>query len=275
MNLIAKTEPRLPGMPTPPKRSLADVLAPLDQLAKASPSLIANHGARFESGNQLYELPRYLFIGPQGGDDAIRIGLFAGVHGDEPEGVHALVQFLRLLDEQPGLARGFCLFAYPICNPTGFEDRTRHARDGKDLNREFWRESHMPEVRLLQSELAAHCFHGIVSLHTDDSSHGFYGYARGATLTKHLIDPALKAAAEFLPLNGNSVIDGFRARNSVIRKGFTGVLSGPPETRPRPFEIILETPQAPPAYLKEAALVAALRSILVQYREFIAYAPNL
>ena len=275
MNLIAKTEPRLPGLPTAPKRSLADVLAPLDQLAKTSPSLIANHGARFESGNQLYELPRYLFIGPQGGDDAIRIGLFAGVHGDEPEGVHALVQFLRLLDQQPGLARGFCLFAYPICNPTGFEDRTRHARDGKDLNREFWRESHMPEVRLLQSELAAHCFHGIVSLHTDDSSHGFYGYAHGATLTKHLIDPALKAAAEFLPLNGNSVIDGFRARNSVIRKGFTGVLSGPPETRPRPFEITLETPQAPPAYLKEAAVVAALQTILLRYREFIAYAPNL
>ena len=34
-----------------------------------------------------YELPRYLFIGPKGGDDTIRVGLFAGIHGDEPEGV--------------------------------------------------------------------------------------------------------------------------------------------------------------------------------------------
>ena len=37
----------------------------------------------------------------------------------------------------------------------------------------------------------------------------------------------------------------------------------------------LETPFAPPNYLKEAALLAALRSILVHYSQFIAYAPNL
>jgi hypothetical protein len=53
------------------------------------------------------------------------------------------------------------------------------------------------------------------------------------------------------------------------------VLSAAPKVRPRPFEITLETPQAAPNYLKEAALVAALRSILARYREFIAYAPNL
>ena len=45
-----------------------------------------------------YELPRYLFIGPKGGDDMIRVGLFAGIHGDEPEGVHALIQFLTVLE---------------------------------------------------------------------------------------------------------------------------------------------------------------------------------
>jgi len=53
------------------------------------------------------------------------------------------------------------------------------------------------------------------------------------------------------------------------------VLSAPPIVRPRPFEIVLEVPSAPPTYLKEAAFVAALRTILIRYREFIAYAPNL
>jgi hypothetical protein len=37
----------------------------------------------------------------------------------------------------------------------------------------------------------------------------------------------------------------------------------------------LETPQTPPAYLKEFALVAALKTVLTEYRKFIAYAPNL
>ena len=180
-----------------------------------------------------------------------------------------------MLEREPELAAGYCLFLYPICNPTGFEERTRHSRSGKDLNREFWRGSSEPEVRLLQSELVAHSFDGIISLHTDDTSHGFYGFAHGATLTKRLIEPALNAAGQFLPLNGHERIDGFRARNGIIREGYEGVLSAPPKVRPRPFEITLETPFAAPAYLKEAAFVAALRTILIRYREFIAYAPNL
>jgi hypothetical protein len=259
----------------PAKRSVAELLAPLDQPATASSSLVANHGAQFMSGGQSYELPRYVFIGPKGGDDVIRIGIFAGIHGDEMEGVHALIQFLSLLERKPELATGYCLFVYPVCNPTGFEDRTRHSRSGKDLNREFWNGSQEPEVGLLQSELVAHSFHGIISLHTDDSSRGFYGFAHGATLTKNLIEPALQAAEQFLPRNEDETIDGFRARNGIIRDSYPGVLSGAPKVRPRPFEIILETPQEPPNYLKEAALVAALRMILTRYREMMAYAPNL
>src|SRR5579862_2678855 len=262
------------GILKPPhRRVIANVLEPLNDLASYSSSLIAAKGGKFDIGQEHYELPRYLFIGPKGGGDTIRLGVFAGIHGDEPEGVHALIRFVQLLEAEPQLARGYCLFIYPTCNPTGFEDRARHSRAGKDLNREFWRNSSEPEVRLLQSELVAHAFHGIISLHTDDTSNGFYGYAHGATLTRHLIGPALETAAEFLPRNEDEVIDGFRAKNGVIRQRFPGTLSAPPNVRPSPFEIVLETPSAPPNYLKEAALVAALRSILVQYSQFIAYAP--
>jgi len=260
----------------PARRSIPDLLTPLDkQAAVDSANMVADRGARFRRDGQTYELPRYVFTGPKGGDDLIRVGIFAGIHGDEPEGVYALIQFLSLLGRRPELAAGYCLFVYPVCNPTGFEDRTRHARGGKDLNREFWNGSAEPEVRLLQSELEARAFQGIISLHTDDGSHGFYGFAHGAMLTKSLIEPALQAAEQFLPRNGNETIDGFRARNGIIRDTYPGVLSAPPKARPRPFQIILETPQAPPNYLKEAALVAALRMILARYREFIAYAPNL
>jgi len=257
------------------RRSLADVLGRFDEIAAGSPNLIANHGARFQAGGEEYELPRYLFVGPKSGGDRLRIGLFAGIHGDEAEGVHALLRFAGLLEREPELATGYCLFIYPVCNPSGFEDRTRHSRGGRDLNREFWRGSREPEVQLLQSELTAHAFDGVIALHTDDTSHGFYGFAQGATLTRHLIEPALRAAEEFLPRNGDDVIDGFRARNGIIHKGYSGALSAPPKVRPRPFEIILETPAGPPTYLKEAAFVAALRTILVEYRQLMAYAPNL
>ena len=258
-----------------PVRSMQTLLAPLNQIAAKSSNLVTKSAGRFESVGQTYVLPRYVFIGPKGGDEPIRIGIFAAIHGDEPATAHAVVEFLRLLEKTPDFAAGYCLFAYPVCNPTGYEDNTRYSRRGRDLNREFWNNSGEPEVRLLEEELAMHAFHGIISLHADDTSHGIYGLVRGATLTKHLLRPALAAAEQILPCNENAIIDGFNARNGIIREGYRGVLSAPPKLRPRPFEIIFETPQAAPHYLQEKALVVALQTILTEYRKFIAYAPNL
>jgi len=257
------------------RRSIAELLAPLEEIAAQSPNLVANHDAQFEVNGERYELPRYLFVGPRGGDTPVRIGIFAGIHGDEPEGVHALVRFIKLLEARPELARGYYLSLYPVCNPTGLEDGTRFSRSGKDLNREFWRNSAEPEVRLLEAELQSRSFQGIIALHTDDTSEGFYGFARGALLTKNLIEPALLAAEKYLPRNENPIIDGFNARRGIIRESYEGILTAPPKLRPRPFEIILETPAAPPVFLKELAFAAALQTILVEYNKFIAYAANL
>jgi hypothetical protein len=257
------------------RRSLSSLLEPLEAIATRSVNLLRNHGARFESNGELYELPRYLFIGPKGGSDPIRLGLFAALHGDEPEGAHALVHLVRLLEHSPELARGFCLFIYPVCNPTGYEDNTRGSRRGRDLNREFWNHSVEPEVQLLQSELYSHAFDGIISLHSDSTSSGAYGFVSGATLTKHLLEPALAAAHEILPRNTDPFIDGFHAENGIIRQGYRGVLSAPPKIRPRPFEIVFETPQQAPLFAQVQATVVALHTILTEYRKLISYAANL
>jgi hypothetical protein len=277
MSALTESNPRAVARATPHAvvRSIDDLLAPLDRLAKTSPNLIAKPAGTFQAGGQTHELPRFVLIGPKGGDEPIRIGLFAAIHGDEPEGAYAVIQFLGLIDQNPELARGYCLFVYPVCNPTGFEDGTRHSRRGRDLNREFWNNSKEPEVEFLQREIYHHDFHGIISLHADNTSHGIYGFVRGATLTKHLLKPALRAAELILPRNYDEVIDGFEARNGIIREGYQGVLSAPPAVRPRPFEIILETPQTAPQYQQERALVAALRTILTEYRKLVAFAPNL
>jgi len=275
MTTAYQTSTSLQGGPRSPHRPLDTITAPLAEIAGRSSSLIACPPGRFELAGQTHDLPRYLFLGPAGGAEPIRIGIFAGVHGDEPASSFALLRFLQLLEENPQIARGYCLFLYPVCNPTGYEDNTRHNRNGKDLNREFWRNSRQPEIRLLESELTAHALNGIISLHTDDTSHGVYGYAHGAVITRHLLLPALAAAGEFLPVNKDGVIDGFRARDGIIRDSFEGVLRAPPVMRPRPFEVILETPHQAPQYLQEAALAVALRAILDEYRAFIAHAANL
>ena len=261
---------------TMPAQDLNQLFDRLDNLVGQGGSLLRSRNVgEFVVDGVRYAIPRYVFSGPLAGSSPIRLGIFAGLHGDEPSGPEAFVIFLTELLRDPSRVRGYELYIYPVTNPTGYEDGTRHNRAGKDLNREFWRNSAESEVRLLQAELISRSFQGIISLHTDDTSDGFYGFVRGATLTKHLIEPALAAAEKFLPRDERPVIDGFNARNGVIRDCYDGVLSAPPKVRPRPFEIILETPATPPEYLKELAFVAALQTILLEYNKFIAYAPNL
>jgi|ERR1700722_11167 murein peptide amidase A len=265
----------MPAKTLPERRAVDRLLAQLDQFAENSEHLFRKPFGNFESGGQKYQLPRYLFLGPQGGGDIIRIGIFATIHGDEPEGALALTRFVAALEKNSDLAKGYCLFIYPVCNPTGFEDGTRTSRTGKDLNREFWKNSAEPEVRLLETEIWTHAFDGIITLHADDTSHGMYGYVAGAILSENLIEPALREAEQFLPRNGQGQIDGFTAQNGIITEGYDGVLRAPRKMRQPPFEITLETPQKSPLHRQVEAFSAALQTILVEYRYLMAIAQNI
>ena len=53
------------------------------------------------------------------------------------------------------------------------------------------------------------------------------------------------------------------------------MLSAPAGQRPRPFDLIFETPALSPIDKQIDAMVTALDTILDEYRVFLAYAPNL
>ena len=252
------------------------LLAPLIERTRRTGSRLGYSPlGEFHHGTCRYRLPRFVFQGPPGGGNPIRLGLFAAIHGDEPEGAAALRDLLLRLDEEPSLAQGYELYAYPVCNPSGFEDGTRHSRAGLDLNREFWRGSTQPEVYFLERELGVLRFAGLVALHSDDTTAGAYAFVRGATLTEALAKPALRAAARFVPVADGEIIDGFRARGGLISDCYEGVLSHPAELDPMPFEIIFETPQTVPAEPQTKAATAALLAILREYRQFLAYGQDL
>jgi len=259
----------------PERRSVNRLLAQLEQVAERSPHFVSKSLGQFQVGGETYALPRYVYLGEKGGGDTIRIGIFATIHGDEPEGVLALTRFVAELEKNPEIAKGYALFIYPICNPTGFEDNTRYSRNGKDLNREFWTESAQPEIRYLESEIWAHAFDGIITLHTDDTSDGLYAFVSGAVLTENLIEPALREAEQFLPRNKRSVIDGFNARRGIVTDCYDGVLKSIPGAARPPFEITLETPQKASLHRQVEAFNAALKTILVEYRYLLAIAQNI
>lgn len=266
---------RSPGGQARGRRSVAELLEPLDQIAQRSPHFLSGSCGRFESAGRDYSLPRYVYVGPKGGGDTLRIGIFATIHGDEPAGALALMRFVRELEARRDIAKGFALFLYPVCNPTGFEDGTRTSRSGKDLNREFWKNSTEPEVQFLETEIWSHAFHGIINLHTDDTCDGVYGYVHGEVLSEYLLRPALRAAGRYLLRDERREIDGFPARDGVLHQCYDGVLRAVPGVRLTPFELTFETPQHAPVPLQVEAFSAALESILTEYRQLMAIAQNI
>ena len=251
------------------------LLSRLYSLAEQGSNLVSSSLGTVQRGADKLDFPRFVFTGPRGGGDPVRFGLFAGIHGDEPAGVVALIRLVEMLSGQPELAAGYRLFLYPACNPSGLIAGTRLSASGKDLNRQFWKDSSEVEVHLLETEIRSHKFHGLISLHADDTSHGVYGFVRGAVLSKGLLEPALSAAEAVLPRNNSALIDGFPAHSGIISECYDGILTSPPDLEPLPFEIILETPHGAAEEKQVEALVRALSAILAEYQELLAFAANL
>ncbi len=220
-------------------------------------------------------MERFDFQGPKAAHDSIHLGLFTGIHGDEPAGPLAAAQLLLRLLASPEPAAGYHLSVYATINPAGLAAGTRGDAHGIDLNREFWKGSAIPVVAALEGELRARLFQGIIALHADDTCEGLYGYAHGRLLNEELLRPALRASGQHLPMDRRPLIDGFAADAGVIHFCFPGVLAAPPDQHPAPFDIILETPAHAPEALQAAAMVDGVLAILAEYRRFIAFGADL
>lgn len=87
---------------------------------------------------------------PAKGQDRVLIS--AGVHGDEPAGVHAALDFLR--DVMPAYGDDFQFVVLPCVNPSGYEANTLETISGVNLNRSFRSGTTAAEVRAIEAWLA-------------------------------------------------------------------------------------------------------------------------
>ena len=256
-------------------RSIDHALKTLTAVSVYSDYLYYLPSGLFHYGRAPYRLARYVFLGPSANDEPVKIGLFASLHGDEAEGTRALVEFLLRLHLEPERARGYQIFVYPICNPTGFEDGTHTTRRGHDLSRELWTGSRQPEAYYLERELGVMQFHGVVNLRSAENTGSIHAHVAAATLHKALVQPALKAAGKFLPRAENRAGDRIIPATTVGRNRYEWGLGNPAELKPVPFELTFETPKQAPPELQAKATVSALYSLLEEYRPFLASQQNI
>ena len=90
--------------------------------------------------------------------------LTAGIHGDEAIGPVAVLKFLqRALSTSENRNTEFSIF--PMLNPWGLKECTRHGRYGKNLNRELKRESTSKLFSILSKTLVDKKFDAALDIH--------------------------------------------------------------------------------------------------------------
>lgn len=129
--------------------------------------------------------PRTLLSVEVGETHRPAIALAAGMHGDEPAGVVALLALV----EDGALDARYSYRIWPCVNPTGFERGTRENADGIDVNRTFGRGGGSPEARAVIMSNRDRKFALSLDLHEDCDANGFYCYEYGdCTLGERIVD---------------------------------------------------------------------------------------
>ena len=144
----------------------------------------------------------------------LSIHLSAGIHGDEPAGSLALLTLLQ----QRWFDADIAWHIFPLLNPTGMDAGTRENCAGTDLNRDY-RHTVAEETRAHQNWLAhtRRRYDAALALHEDWESRGFYLYEVREPTEPDLGYAILQAVEPFLPIDRSSEIDGFPARNGLLR----------------------------------------------------------
>ena len=120
-----------------------------------------------------------------------RVFITGGMHGDEPAGVEAVLQFLER--DNTTRLKNFSFLVIPCINPYGYVHNTRETLDDIDINRAFETDD-VAEVAIVKKALGQTQFSLAIDFHEDYDATGFYLY-EGKRDEKY-IGPRLATAAK-------------------------------------------------------------------------------
>ncbi|MDR2982062.1 MAG: M14 family metallocarboxypeptidase [Puniceicoccales bacterium] len=140
--------------------------------------------------------------------------LSAGIHGDEPAGTLALFTLMS----QRWFDADIAWHVLPLLNPLGMKAGTREAPGGIDLNRDY-RALRAPETRAHKAWIshANSRYDVALALHEDWESKGFYLYELLKPPCPDFGYSILQAVEPVIDIDCSPEIDGFPARNGLLR----------------------------------------------------------
>ncbi len=199
--------------------------------------------------------------------EAKSVLICAGIHGDEPAGVEAVLEFLEKGNTQ--LVDGFNLLIYPCNNPYGYVHNRRDNGGGVDINRTF-KTDETCEAVMIKESLSGRRFHVIIDLHGDCDSVGFYLYGQrrsGELIGRRIVE----RVAQICPINRDTVIDKAVASDGMITQEMSPDDPRHNSMRSHIWEnhtdhaIALESPTGLPLRARVDAHLAGIETILEYY----------
>lgn len=141
--------------------------------------------------------------------------LSAGIHGEEPAGVEAILSWLE--SPSPGWD-DIDWVIWPCINPYGWERNQRRSRQGVDINRQFRGRTRCEHARLIKRLVSGRRFAVSLELHEDVDGRGYYLY-EGCRRRTPIAAAILAQVQRIMALDPRPRIDGHRAdgRGLILR----------------------------------------------------------
>jgi len=206
-----------------------------------------------------------------GKDNPMKILISAGIHGDEPAGIEAVLEFLES-QRYLKFSQQWEITLVPCLNPWGYEYGVRENHKSKDLNREFKSISPPQEIKLIQSVLDDP-FDLALELHEDDGSSGFYLYGKGVCEKEEEWAEQLIGAVEpVMPVNTNVFVEGGKMHQGIVleecgsRKKARWPMALYTRLHGTPLCLTLETSMKFPMEVRTEAHLRAIETALKIYK---------
>jgi hypothetical protein len=244
---------------------LLESLQRLTSLAAHSPNLFASPLGPLYHRDELFMLPRHLFIGENAAEEAWRMAIYAGFSGTDTRAGLASLRTLERLALEPKLGESFNLAFNTFVNPSGLADGTVTTRGGHHLLEHSWADSPAPELQLLKRDALTMQYDCVFIVRSEPGIDELRGWLRGFAPG----DPFLHARpvrgtskAGYLPfkfpVQWESHPEGQEAR--------TGPLTLADDLRRRPFEVTLLVPAGPALEWAIQAVSHTVRVFLNNFR---------
>jgi hypothetical protein len=200
---------------------VAKLLRPLDQLSQSKRRL---YTTRIFTGDDRAssKISRYVFEGEQSSGSPIRIGIFAGLRGNDAVGPGAVATFLEDLVALPHLGNNLRIYAYPVVNATGFEVATPSSERRQYIINQIGCKTVSAETYQIEREIFAIAFDGVITIRSDDERKHFKVGISDAHLQETFVRPILSALEPFLPVeeadgdSGRSLTDGLSLKRRPV-----------------------------------------------------------